>query len=109
MTYGLLRVDQLDNLILLLVGKKPSSLSLSLASFVFKEQEGKIDAFLRLFFRCGSSPQLLTFRQIAEKATTVLLIAYISLSHLPISALFSVCSYATEDIMYFATVEKFFY
>jgi len=38
------------------------------SSFVSKEQEGKIDAFLRRSYRCGFSRHLFTFRQIAEKA-----------------------------------------
>ena len=38
------------------------------SSFVSKEQEGKIDPFLRRSFRFGFSQQLFTFRQIAEKA-----------------------------------------
>jgi len=40
--------------------------------FVSKEQEGKIEAFLRRSFRFGFSQQLFTFRQIAEKADNTL-------------------------------------
>jgi len=38
------------------------------SSFASKEQEGKIDAFIRRSFHCGFCQQLLTFRQIAGKA-----------------------------------------
>ena len=38
------------------------------SGFVSKEQEGKIDAFLRRAYRCGFSQYLITFMEIVEKA-----------------------------------------
>jgi len=37
------------------------------SSVISKQQEGKIDAFLRRSFRFGFSQQLLTFTQLAAK------------------------------------------
>jgi len=51
------------------------------SSFVSKEQEGKIDAFLRRSFRCGVSQQLFTFRQITEKADHTLFSSIINPTH----------------------------
>jgi len=51
------------------------------SGFVSKEQEGKIDAFLRHSFRCAVSQQLFTFRQITEKADHTLFSSIINPTH----------------------------
>jgi len=51
------------------------------SSFVSKEQEGKIDAFLRRSFRFGFSQQLFTFRQIPEKADDTLFTSVTNPAH----------------------------
>ena len=51
------------------------------SSFVSKEQEGKIDAFLRRSFRLGFSQQIFTFRQIAEKADHTLFTSVTNPTH----------------------------
>jgi len=51
------------------------------SSFVSKEQEVKIDAFLRLSYRCVFSQRLFTFRQIAEKADHTLFTSVTNPTH----------------------------